>query len=156
MSKVKSIEIYWNMSTETNDRKNSRFSINNCWRGNIIIKNDGYFEGIVISNRKNENDTKHFVFGIMNENKKVIYKMYNSDDPVHIYRFEDGTFFAMNENYEYIYGQSKVEISDSNERDYSDLLISIKSFKQNIETEDFEFYKGTSKDIKSKYLMLVS
>ena len=61
--KVQDIIIYWNMCKEMEDN----FDTNNCWSGNIIKLEDGYFEGMVKSNKKDEQDVKHFVFGIINE-----------------------------------------------------------------------------------------
>lgn len=87
--KVQDIIIYWNMCKEMEDN----FDTNNCWSGNIIKLEDGYFEGMVKSNKKDEQDVKHFVFGIINEKEKKVYKMDDSKSTVHIYCF-DGDYFT--------------------------------------------------------------
>ena len=146
--KVQDITIYWNMCKEMKDN----FDENNCWSGNIIKLENGYFEGMVKSSKKDEQDVKHFVFGIINKNEKKVYKMDDSKSTVHIYCFDDGNFTSVYLDGPFIkslYGKYKLEIRDNEYTDADDLIEEIEGFKEcysNIEDE--EFYKNTSNDIK--------
>lgn len=153
MSSQKGIKIYWNMNTIPNCEGKERFIKNNCWYGDIIIKSDGYFEGIVELDRKDENSTKQLVFGIINDNINVIYKINNEKDSVHIYRFQDGEFIAIYGNNEFLYGECKIELEEKNNKSSDNLFKEIKSFKEKSESEDLDFYKEKSKDVKSMILI---
>lgn len=146
--KVQNITIYWNMS------KNgiSDFHENNYWSGNIIKLENGYFEGMVKSNKENEKDVKHFVFGVINEEEKKVYKMDDSKSTVHIYCFDGDNFTSVYLDGPFIkssYGKYKLEVRDNEYTKTENLMKEIERFKECYSNnEDEKFYKNTSNDIK--------
>ena len=129
--KVQDITIYWNMCKKMEDN----FDTNNCWSGNIIKLEDGYF-----------------VFGIINEKEKKVYKMDDSKSTVHIYCFDGDYFTSVYLDGPFIkssYGKYKLEIRDNEYTKANDLIEEIERFKECYSNrEDQEFYKNTSNDIK--------
>ena len=146
--KVQNITIYWTMS------KNgiSDFLENNYWSGNIIKLENGYFEGMVKSNKENEKDVKHFVFGVINEEEKKVYKMDDSKSTVHIYCFDGDNFTSVYLDGPFIkssYGKYKLEVRDNEYTKVENLMKEIERFKECYSNrKDEEFYKNTSNDIK--------
>ena len=146
--KVQDITIYWNMCKKVEDN----FDTNNCWSGNIIKLENGYFEGMVKSSKKDEQDVKHFVFGIINEREKKVYKMDDSRSTVHIYCFDGDYFTSVYLDGPFIkssYGKYKLEIRDNEYIKADNLIEEIEKFKECYSNrKDEEFYKNTSNDIK--------
>jgi hypothetical protein len=162
MSRLKNIKIYWNMHMpKTNGGKSeTKFLESNCWQGDILMMEDGYFEGIVKSNRKDEQEIKHLVFGIINENVSRVYKIDDSNSPIHIFSFNDNIFSAIyleEQSFESAYGECKIEIKEKEEKidSCNDLLKNIKDFKNNKEFNDYNFYNNMSGDIKKFRLVNV-
>lgn len=150
---LKNITIYWNM----NRNKEIEHNENNYWNGNIIQLENGYFEGMVKSSKESEKDVKHFVFGIINEKEKKVYKMDDSKSTVHIYCFDGEDFTSVYLDGPFIkssYGKYKLEIRDNEYTNADDLIEEIEEFKECYSnSEDKEFYKNTSNDIK-KYSLV--
>ena len=146
--KVQNITIYWNMCKKVEDN----FDTNNCWSGNIIKLENGYFEGMVKSNKENEKDVKHFVFGVINEEEKKVYKMDDSKSTVHIYCFDGDNFTSVYLDGPFIkssYGKYKLEVRDNEYTKVENLMKEIERFKECYSNnEDEKFYKNTSNDIK--------
>lgn len=145
---LKNITIYWNM----NRNKEVEYNENNYWSGDIIEFGNGYFEGMVKSSKKEEKGVKHFVFGIINEKEKKVYKMDDSKSTVHIYCFDGEDFMSVYLDGPFIkssYGKYKLEIKDNEYTNLEDLIKDIEKFKECYSnSEDEEFYKNMSNDIK--------
>lgn len=149
---LENITIYWDMHT-INDKE---FICNNYWSGNIIKNENGYFEGILKSNRENEKDVKHFVFGILNDKEKKVYKIDDSKSTVHIFYFNDGLFTSIYLDGPFIeskYGKYRLEIKNNEYDNINDLIEEIENFKNtNSDELDTKFYEKNKGDIK-KYAL---
>lgn len=70
MTKLMNIKSYWNMNNDWN------FNEENIWQGQILLQEDGWFEGVV-ADINNPKPLDRFVFGVFHEGKILFLNKFN-------------------------------------------------------------------------------
>lgn len=118
------------------------------------MKEDGYFEGVLKSSRKDEQDINNLVYGFIVEDNYNIYMINdNNNSAVHIFSFKNGVFNGIcleNGCYEFSYVECNIELLDIENTNVSEEL---KNFKISFTRKDRKFYREKANYLKNQILI---